>query len=222
MNGVPHQFLQIDFLTIWNRDDGLDVGGFCYGSAVVLGGLVGFGLASALDGAGPHAFDPERSAALVAAPLSSAGDPGAYRSLSYYLASHEGTFFDHSIYLPPPSPLPPGNHALMWHSRSKHATYEFNPDYFPLVPSWVMWLTYITLDDLYYWGYIDWWDYLIYLGIADTVFFSCIVEHFSEQGGSFPGFELNVGENGRPLNGSSWIADPRVASKLQPLWILVQ
>ena len=63
---------------------------------------------------------------------------------------------------------------------------------------------------------------LIYLGMADTLFFSCVVEHFSEQGGFFPGFELNVGENGRPLNGSSWIADPRVAGKLQPLWILVQ
>lgn len=221
MNGVPHQFLQIDYLTIWNRDDGLEVGGGCYASASILGGLVGFGFASLLDGAGPHAFDPERSAVLVAAPLASAGDPGSYRSLSYYLASHEGTFFDHSIYLPPPYPLPPGNHALMWHSRSKHATYEGNPDYFPLMPSWVVSLTYLTLDDLYWLGWIDWWDYLIYLAIADSLFFTCTVEHFSEQGGFFPGLQTNVGENGRPLNGSSWIADSRVSSKLQPLWILV-
>lgn len=222
LNGVPHQFLQIDYLTVWNRDDGLEVSGFCRFNATILGGLVGFGLASALDGAGPHPFDPERSAALVAAPLTSAGDPGAYRSLSYYLASHEGTFFDHSIYLPPPSPLPPGNHALMWHSRSKHATYEGNPDYFPLFPSWVIYTTYFVIEDLYWFGWIDWWDYLIYLSIADSVFFSCVVEHFSGQGGFLPGFDLNVGENGRPQNGSSWIADPRIASKLQPLWILVQ
>ncbi len=221
LNGVPQQFLQIDYLTIWNRDDGLEIGGVCRFEAAVLGGLVGFGLVSALDGLLSHPLDPERSAVLVSAPLAGAGDPNSYRSLSYYLASHEGTFTDHSIYLPPPYPLPPGNHALMWHSKSKHATYEFNPDYFPLIPSWVIYATYFTIEDLYWFGWIDYWDYLIYLSIADSVFFSCIVEHFSNQGGSLPSFELNVGENGRPLNGSSWIADSRVAEKLQPLWILV-
>lgn len=183
---------------------------------------MGFGLASVLDGFQGHIFDQERSAALVAAPLGSTGDPNAYRSYSYYLASHEGTFTDHSIYLPPPFPLPPGNHALMWASRAKHGTYEFNPDDFPLMPIWLIYATYFAIDDLYWFQVIDYWTYLYFLAIADSFFFSCTVEHFSEQGGFFPGFELNVGENGRPLNGSSWIADPRIASKFQPLWILVQ
>ncbi len=221
VNGVPQQFLQIDYLTVWNRDDGLEIGSVCRFNAAILGGLIGFSLVSVLDGFGPHDFDPERSAVLVAAPLGSAGDPAAYRSLSYYLASHEGSFFDHSIYLPPPFPLPPGNHALLWHSRSKHATYEGNPDYFPLVPGWLIDITYFAIEDFYWADQISWWNYLIYLSIADSVFFSCVVEHFSEQGGFSPGLSLNVGENGRPLNGSSWIADEQIAAKLQPLWVLV-
>ncbi|HYH47616.1 MAG TPA: hypothetical protein VEG34_18185, partial [Thermoanaerobaculia bacterium] len=66
--GQQFGFLQIDYLTLWNRDDGLDVGGDCRFYASVLGGLVGYALADILDGFGPHEYDQERSAALVAAP----------------------------------------------------------------------------------------------------------------------------------------------------------
>jgi hypothetical protein len=55
--GQQYGFLQIDYLTLWNRDDGLDVGGDCRFYASVLGGLVGYGLSGALDGLGGHEFD---------------------------------------------------------------------------------------------------------------------------------------------------------------------
>lgn len=89
------------------------------------------------------------------------------------------------------------------------------------MPGDVIGFTYFVIDDLYYNYVIDYYQYLIYLGIADSVYFSCIVEHFGERGATLPTFQQNVGENGNPINGSSWIADSRVSSKLQPLWILV-
>ena len=220
-NGQQQKFLQIDYLTVWNRDDGLAIGGLCRTNAAILGGLIGLGLASVLDGAVRHDWDVERSAALVAAPAANADDPAAYRAYHYYLASHEDTFFDHSIYLPPSFPWPVGNHAQMWLSKSKHSTYEGNPNFFPLVPGGIIAFTYFVIDALYYNYVINDYQYLIYLGIADSVYFSCIVEHFGERGAALPTFQQNVGENDNPIKGSSWIADSRVASKLQPLWILV-
>jgi PKD repeat protein len=221
INGVPHQFLQVDYLTVWNRDDGLDAGGLCHFNATILGGLTGFAIAEILDGFGPHDFDQERSAALLAAPVASAYDPAAYRSYHYYTAAHEGTFADHSYFVAPPGPLPAGYHLELWLGRAKHGTYPGNPDYLPLAPDWVIYLTYLTIDDLYWIFDIPYWQYVYYLAIADSVFYSCAVERFGEQGGGFPGLTLNVGELGQPLNGSAWIADPSIASKLQPLWLLV-
>lgn len=217
--GVPFTFLQVDYLTVWNRDDGLPVGGFCRTNAAILGGLIGLGLAEALDGSAAHDWDVERTAVLLGAPTASAADASAYRAYEYYLAGHEGTFLlDQSRYILPSFPWGIGNHAAVGLSRAKHATYPFNPDYHPLVWPEVINATYWLIDDLY-WNYvIDDWQYLIYLSIADTVFFTCLVERFGEQGGELPTFMLNIGENGLPLNGSGWIADPRVASKLQPLW----
>jgi hypothetical protein len=224
--GQQYGFLQIDYLTLWNRDDGLDVGGDCRFYASVLGGIIGYGLADLLDGAGPHDFDQERSAVLVAAPTSAsfqyATDPEAYQAYDYYTASHEGTFFDKSAYLGPSQPVPANNHLNLGFSRAKHGTYTFNPDGLPLFPDWVIFTTYFTLDDLYYNYYIGDYEYLVYLGMADAVFYSCVVEHFQEQGGTFADPRINVGELSQPLNGSGFIFDPRVQSKLTPLLWQVQ
>ncbi len=192
----------------------------------MLGGIVGFAFADLLDGSGPHEFDQERSAALVAAPTTAgfqyATDPNAYQAYDYYTAAHEGTFTDHSAYLGPSQPVPANNHLNLGFSRSKHGTYSFNPDGLPLIPDWVIFSTYFTLDDLYYFGYIDYYQYLVYLGMADALFYACVVEHFGEQGGTFADPRINVGELSHPLNGSSFILDPRVQSKLTPLLWQIQ
>ena len=224
-NGQQYGFLQIDYLTLWNRDDGLDIGNDCRFYASVLGGLIGYGLADALDGAGPHEFDEERAAALVAAPTPApfqySSDPDTYQAYDYYTAAHENTFFDHSGYLGLSQPVPVNNHLNLALSRSKHGTYTFNPDGLPLFPDWVIATTYFTIDDLYYNYYIDDYQYLIYLGMADALFYSCVVEHFQNQGGSYADPRINVGELSHTLNGSGFIHDPRVQSKLTPLlWVI--
>ena len=219
-------FLQVDYLTLLNRDDGLSVGGTCNVYASIVGGLIGLGLSGVIDGLGGHVIDDERSAVLVAAPTTASyqysTNPAAYQAYDYYTAAHEGTFFDHSAYFGPSQPVPAYYHLNLALSKAKHGTYPFNPDYYPLFPDWVIYTTYDTLDFLY-WDYvIDYYDYLIYSYIADTVFFECFVEHFQDQGGAFPGLQLNVGELSHPINGSGFILDPRVSSKLTPLLWWVQ
>jgi PKD repeat protein len=224
-------FLQIDYLTILNRDDGLSIGGDCRFFASILGGLAGLGITDLFQLLGPgHEFDQERSATLVAAPTVAgqySTDPASYQAYDYYTAAHEGTFTDHSGYFSPSQPVPAYYHLNLALSKSKHSTYPFNPDYYPLVPGWMIGATYGAID-AYYWGCWEWgwncnyYNYILYLYMADTVFFDCIVEHFQEQGGSFPGLQLNVGELGQPLNGSGFINDPRVRSKLTPLLWRIQ
>jgi len=224
-SGQQIGFLEIDYLTLWNRDDGLQIGGDCETYAAILGGLIGLSLADLLDGAQGHTLDDERSAALVGAPTSGfqySTDPAAYSGYSYYTAAHEDTFFDHSAYLTPASPVPAFNHLNLGFSRAKHGTYTFNPDGLPLFPEWVIDTTYFTIDDLFAAGIIDEFDYDFYLFIADTLFFSCVVEHFGDQGGSFAGTRINVGEESQPINGSGFIRDGELAGKLNSLLWTVQ
>jgi PKD repeat protein len=221
-------FLQIDYLTIWNQDDGLSVGGDCPIFTSVLGRLTGLNLTVLLQGIGAHQIDDERSAVLVAAPTSTtfqySSDPSTYQAYDYYTAAHEWSFFDHSAYFGPSQPIPAYNHLNLGLSKAKHSTYPFNPDHYPLFPDWFIYTTYSTIDLLYglEYGIQDYYDYLIYLYMADTAFFDCFVERFQEQGGSFPGLQLNLGELSQPSNGSGFILDPRVSSKLTPLLWRVQ
>jgi hypothetical protein len=219
-------FLQIDYLSFWNRDDGLQIGDDCRFYAGVLGGLIGLGITDVLDGLQSHAIDDERSAVLVAAPTTAAfqysSDPDVYQAYDYYTAAHEDTFFDHSAYLGPTQTVPAYNHLNLALSRAKHGTYTFNPDGFPLFPEWVIDTTYLTIDELYFDGYIDDYDELIYLGMADALYYSCVIEHFQDQGGAYADPRINVGELSHPLNASGFILDAEVQSKLTPLLWQIQ
>lgn len=223
-SGQQVSVARVDYLTLWNRDDGLVVGGGCIADLYFLAGWVGFSAAAILDGLQGHEFDNERSAALIAAPVPQPGvfnqDAGAYSAYSYYTAGHEGTFTDTSAYHSPSPPVPAGLHINLGLSLSKHATYTFNPDLLPLLPGWFQASVYSTIDFLWFAGVItDYWLYLALLGIADGLFFACFVEHFVEMGGWFADPRINVGEPGSPLNGSGFIADPDLAPKLTvPLW----
>jgi hypothetical protein len=223
-SGQQVSVLRVDYLTLWNWDDGLVIGGGCIADLYFLAGWVGFSAGLILDGLQAHEFDNERSAALIAAPVTEPWvfnqDPGAYSAYSYYTAGHEGTFTDTSAYHYPGSPVPAGWHLHLGFSLSKHATYTFNPDYLPLLPSWFQFSVYSTIDFLWFAGIItDYWLYLALLGIADGLFFFCFVEHFVEMGGWFADPRINVGEPGIPINGSAFIADPDLSPKLTvPLW----
>jgi hypothetical protein len=147
--------------------------------------------------------------------------PGHHQCLpGCYTAGHEGTFTDTSAYFVPSQPVPAGPHINLALSRAKHATYTFNPDFYPLLPTWFIGSVYSTIDFLWISQVIkDPWLYLALLALADGVFFLCFVEHFTDMGAWFADPRINVGEPGRPINGSSFIADPDLAPKLTvPLW----
>lgn len=144
--------IRLDFLTEWNRDDGPAIGADCLALSA--------GLGLSLDELGAHALDNERSAILVAAP--DAGyyqynvDHRVYKAYDFYLAAHEGIFpFDHSDYYAPDNPWAIGNHPVLYLSKSKHATYGFNPHRFPMVNNAIIAETYFLIRQLYVTGQIS-------------------------------------------------------------------
>ncbi|MFB3905928.1 MAG: hypothetical protein ACE15E_20975 [Acidobacteriota bacterium] len=180
MGGVYDQqgqlwgFLKIDYLTLWNRDDGLDVGWTCSTNLGFLLGLVGLGSSYFMDGLKAHDIDDERSAVLVAAPgaywsyeegIKYNLTSSAYLAFDYFAAAHEDEPTDKSTYFTPSEPQPAGTHLYLYLTRSKHATYFGNdsdtPDHEPLIPGDVIAAVYIAIDGLYLSGAIDYWTYLV-------------------------------------------------------------
>lgn len=210
-DGILYGLIRIDYLTLWNRDDGLVTGNLCIGNPFInpleLGG---------------HPLDNERSAFLVAAPVINGKynpTPQAYRTYSFYTAAHESTFFDQSRMFNLFTPLQFDRHVWLALSRSKHATYTFNPNNFPVFPLWVIVATYAYLAYLYATGQISFVKYLIFLFFADQAFFECSVERFQDQGGTFSNSRINVGELKRTINNSAFINDTQLRNKLNTrLW----
>ncbi len=101
-DGVRYGLIQLDYLTLWNKDDGLVSGSLCIGNPFI-------NLLELLS----HNLDNERSALLVAAPVSnSTYNPNLqdYKIYEVYTAAHEDTFFDHSIYINLSTPVSFNNH----------------------------------------------------------------------------------------------------------------
>lgn len=214
-------FLRLDYLTLWNRDDGLETN--CVSTTILdLIGIPAGDVVRALTG---HPEEQERSAVLVAAPAPAGvynTDPNAYLALDFFTTAHEGVlFFDQSMFIAPDAPVPANNHVLLGAARSKHGTYSFNPEGYPIFQPAVIDTAYATIELLYITGVIDYITYLALLFLADDLFFGCVVEHFQEQGGFYAASRTNVGEPGRPINASGFIEDPKIRNKLTtPLWIL--
>jgi hypothetical protein len=226
-SGVQYGFVRLDYLTLWNRDDGLQIGGTCSFDLTFSLGLAGFGASQILDGISSHPLDNERSAVLIAAPTLAPNqydtNPNDYSAYSFYTAAHEGTVLDHSEYYDPSPPvsISGGAHLLVGLSRAKHSTYMFNPDGYPIVPSDIIAVTFATIQDLYDSGLIDYTDYEYYDFIAYSAFYECVIEHFGDQGGAFASTRTNVGEMNHPSVGSGFILDPQLSPKLTvPLWTL--
>lgn len=178
--GVQYGLLRIDYFTLWNRDDGPT--NECTRSATITFGLAGYSAARTIDALLSHPLDNERSAVLVAAPTTSFNtynlDPNAYSAYRYYTAAHEGVrFSDRSRYTDPEQPIPAGLHVNLGLSRSKHATYTFNPDSYPIVNPGLMAATYVAINaDYAFFG--NYRRYLALLFIADVTSFGCFIEDF--------------------------------------------
>lgn len=210
--------IQLDYLTLWDRDNGLAIGFFCEANLSLALGLAGYSFSQILPALTDHALDNERSAVLVAAPVPSYNtyntDPQAYSAYRFFTAAHEDTFTDQSHLFSPSQPVPAGNHIELALSRSKHATYPFNPDYLPLVPDYIIYSTYATINFLYYNYYISDYEYFAYLYAADSGYYACAVDRFAEQGGTYAGTRINVGEVSNPINNSNFIRDTELSNKL--------
>lgn len=212
--GVQYSVAQIDYLTLWNRDDGPDADADCY----ILLGLLGFSAVEIARILTDHAIDNERPAILVAAPTSNYAfntDPSAYSAYAVFTTAHEDEFlFDQSRVRFPDYPIPAGSHVNLWLSRSKHGTFTFHPEHYPMFRLQIILATLSEIDFMYAFGWITEFEYLLIAYAADAVFFSCFVEHFSEIGGAFSGLRINVGELTLPINGSSFILDEKLRDKL--------
>jgi hypothetical protein len=210
-DGSVVSVLRIDYLTLWNRDDGPD-SVTCDIDVGLLGGLVGVDLLHMFEGLLAHRLDNERSAVLVAAPTTVPSfnlDPSAYRAYAYFTTAHEGDpVFDQSTFIVPGTPVPANSHILLALSRSKHGTYTFNPDFYPLFPADIIGIVYAEIDLLRATEVIGDVLYLVLNEIADTLFFGCAIERFEEQGGQYAQTRINIGEPlGHAINGSGFIED---------------
>lgn len=207
INGVQHGLIQIDYLTLWNKDDGLDIGTTCLTLSA------GFGIA--LNQLFSHPIDNERSAVLISAPTSQTNtynqNASEYRALQGYTAAHENTFVGNSMAFSFAQPVPFGMHAYFGISRSKHATYPLNPDNLPILPDWLIASIYLGIASACALN-PSLCPALLY--IADVVIYTCIIEHHQDPGVTYAGTRINVGELSYPLNNSSFIQDPALTGKL--------
>jgi hypothetical protein len=221
-SGHLYSFARLDYLTLWDNDNGLDFGFFCNFNIAMTGDFGGFAFLQLLDQLSSHPLDNERSAALVAARVEDFyfnPNPNEYKLYDLFLSAHENTISDQSAFIAPQQPLPADSHVFMALSRSKHGTYEFNPDGLPLVPFWLQISIFSAIDFAYFSGFIDYWTYEAYLNSASNAFNNCITERFSDIGGRFANPRINVGEPNTPINGSGFIRAPELFNKLStPLW----
>ena len=201
--------LRIDYLTLWDHDSGIVTGGNCaaFPGLTDITGAIGQG----------HEFDNERSAVLVAAPVSSYTynlNPSAYSAYSYYTAAHEFAPNDKSAYADfPTNPIPAGWHIHLALALSKHSTYTFNPDYLPLAPDYAIAGALAAVDYYCYRSVFDYdfgWNDLACLAAQyyiNGLLFECAVERFFDQGGRYADTRINVGDPNHPLNGATFIQD---------------
>jgi hypothetical protein len=197
--------LRVDYLTLWNGDGGLIGGGAVCAYSYV-------GIDQVVQQLSGHYFDAERSGMLLAAPAVNGGynpDPTAYSLYTVYTAAHEGTFFDQSEYINiSPAVLAGHNsHVDLALSLSKHSTYTFNPDFFPITPAWFIDSYFTSIAILYDEGILSDLEYAYAVFLGEDVFYGCLVERFSYQGVTEANQRVNVGEPAHPINGSAFIQD---------------
>jgi hypothetical protein len=205
--GQQYGALRVDYLTLWDYDHGLVPSpGPCAPDLLGLSDFINIWAA--------HPIDAERSASLLLAPVSAPNtyntDPNAYAGYAYYLAAHEYSpaGFDKSRVLYPQTPVPPNTHFVWFLSRYKHATYNFNPNFEPLVPFYILASTIAFIDFLLVNGQISELEWLIYTGLAYDTYFGCLSEKFTmPEVAYFPNPRINVGEVPNPINGSRFILD---------------
>lgn len=220
--GQQYSWVRVDYLTLWNRDDGLAslISSGCLGDDMLDLFIGLLGLRPYLNGfIRHHPLDNERSIILAYAPTSGSQvnlNPAAYRARILYTAAHEEEpLFDNSYLVLIDDPA--NTHRILTETLQKHATYPFYPiNGYPLLPPWVLAAAYAFIDSLYFLGVISIYtaDFLYYL--ADRAYYGCIVERHIDAGLFWwPASAVNVGEPDQPAPGHRYIQDPGLRRKLE-------
>jgi PKD repeat protein len=216
-------YIQVDYLSLWNRDDSLILGGACLSDIDLLDFL---GIWSPQFGLGlfGHALDNERTIFRLVAPAPGGRintKAGAYAVDRVFAAAHEDTASDRSqLYFINP-PQGPEVHFAFFPSLSKHGTYGFWPHGVPLLPSWAIGAIFGGVAGACLVVDIDTCDFLWF--IAYEVVYECITEkHAPGLGGVQPGAanRVNVGEADNPLPGASFILVPALQEKLGKVFVI--
>jgi hypothetical protein len=117
-----------------------------------------------------------------------------------FLSAHENVpCFDNSLkFIFERTPIPAGNHLIVFWSKGKHANYEFPPDLYP------------------YWQCPP---ANVCFVVPPTCIPSFLILECFAQGApgarATPDHIINVGELGSPINGASWINVDKVRGKLE-------
>jgi len=224
-------FMRIDYWTLWDHDSGFDYDFFCQSNVALGSNYLSGDIVYLIDLVillnSSHALDNERSAVLVGAPVSDpnnptfSSDPMAYNAFAFFLSAHETEPGDQSVILYPAQPISPfgPSHIELALARQKHATYTWDPnssypDGLPLMPWSVIFASYAAIDALYFLGIICVWEWLALQYALDVSFFSCVVERFSDSGGTFAPTRVNIGEVNQPINGSHFIQGGELQQKM--------
>ena len=210
--GIQYGFLQIDFLTLWNGDIGLQVS--CRTPFVgIANELFSFAIRRY-----SHYIDNEWSSILVAAPTVPTSDSNtrtyntdafAYRAYWARMSAHEDTPTDQTYYLQyPPGGVgvPLGSHVLLYLAKDKHATYHRNPDGRPLGVRYFPYA--VAALTLYAW--FRGWSrrkFCIAYFLLVVLFFDCFTENFIGQGSDLGQSPTNVGELSNPADGFRYIRE---------------
>lgn len=154
-----YRYLRVDYLTLWNRDNGFHISDSCttqlgVGISAATNSLAGYVGAAVFDNIvtafSSHDLDDERSAVLMRAPSPDGQNfslnAASYKPISFFTAAHEDSFGDRSAFQNVNLQQSGAMHKEMWLSLSKHATYTFNPEGLSLVPD--------TLQDAVYAGIV--------------------------------------------------------------------
>lgn len=217
-------YLRIDYLTLWNEDDGLVCRTMPSYLSELLLSLFGESFSITLDFTG-HPNDNERSLLRVSAPVVNGTydlDPSHYVADRLYTAAHEGTIVDRGIKFRLTNPVPAGGHFILALSLSKHGTYAFNPNHVPLLPDEVIELIYWVADDLYNncrnnsigFPWLQEWHCALWYYFADWLCYNCIAEQYAYYGQGFASRRINLGELEHPLHSCGFINFPEIRAKL--------
>ncbi len=211
-------YLQIDYLSLWNRDDGLPLTPAC-GTDINLLSFFGIWSSAFAVNLPGHSLDNERSAVRIFAPLVGGAystDSNAYRIDKVFTAAHEDTIIDRSDLQSVSPPRGPVAHPVMFLSLGKHGSYLFWPHgLVSLLPGFAVASIYGGVTTACFFVSPSTCDLLFF--IADEVVFDCIVEKHVPQGWVLARSDLrtNVGEVSRPLPGGNFILVTDLRNKLQ-------